>query len=133
MPRSLTAIGDLTAAEVWELFELCRRMKNGDISPQPLAGKSVACIFTKPSLRTRISFEVGINQLGGNSLYVTGNEIQLGVRESVYDAAQVLSRYVAMIVIRTFAHRDVTELARHATVPVINGSVSYTHLRAHET
>jgi ornithine carbamoyltransferase len=127
MPRSLTEITDFTSDEIWEIFELCRKMKSSEISPRPLRDKSVACIFTKPSLRTRISFEVGISQLGGRAIYVTDKEIQLGVRESVYDAAKVLSRYVAMIMIRTFAHSDVTALARHADVPVVNGLTDLVH------
>ncbi len=127
MPRSFTEITDLTKAEVFEVFELCRKMKAGEISPKPLAGKSVACIFTKESLRTRVSFEVGINQLGGNSLYITGKEIKLGERESVYDAAKVLSRYVGLIVIRTYKQSDVTELARNANVPVVNGLTDLVH------
>lgn len=127
MPRSFTEIRDFTTKEISEVFELCRRMKKGEITPKPLAGKSVACIFTKSSLRTRVSFEVGINQLGGNALYITGGEIELGERESIYDAAKVLSRYVGLIMIRTFLHSDVTELARHADVPVVNGLTDLVH------
>src|SRR5512140_2507634 len=85
MPRSLTQITDLTAAEVNEIFDLCGKMKRKEIAPKPLEGKSVACIFTKPSLRTRISFEVGISELGGSPIYVTDPEIQLGKRETVAD------------------------------------------------
>nr|MBN2276693.1 ornithine carbamoyltransferase [candidate division Zixibacteria bacterium] len=127
MPRSFTEITDLTAGEIHEVFELCRKMKSGEITPRPLAGKSVACIFTKPSLRTRISFEVGINELGGNALYVTDNEIQIGKRESVHDVAKVLSRFVGLIMIRTFAHTDVTGLAKYATVPIVNGLTDLVH------
>lgn len=127
MPRSFCEIPDLTRKEVFEVFELCRKMKNGEISPKPLAGKSVACIFTKPSLRTRVSFEVGINELGGQSLYITDNEIKIGVRESVHDVAKVLSRFVGLIMIRTFAHSDVTGLAKYAEVPVVNGLTDLVH------
>jgi ornithine carbamoyltransferase len=127
MPRSLCQITDLTTAELNEVFDLCSEMKKGEISPRPLEGKSVACIFTKESLRTRISFEVGINELGGHAIYVTGNEIKLGRRESVADAARVLSRYVGMIMIRTFAQSDVDELARYASVPVVNGLTDSVH------
>jgi len=127
MPRSFVEITDLSTEEVFKVFDLCKKMKQGEIAPKPLAGKSVACIFTKPSLRTRVSFEVGINELGGNALYITGQEIQLGVRETVKDAAKVLSRYVGLIMIRTFAHSDVTELAKHAEVPVVNGLTDLTH------
>ncbi len=92
-----------------------------------LNGKAVACIFHKPSLRTRISFEVGVYELGGYSLYITDNEIQLGKRESIHDVAKVLSRFVGMIEIRTFSHEDVIQLAKHADVPVINGLTDLSH------
>ena len=127
MPRSLCQITDFTAAEVQEVFELCRKMKKKEIAPKPLEGKSVACVFTKASLRTRVSFEVGINELGGNALYITDNEIKLGQRESIADAARVLSRYVGMIMIRTFAHSDVEELAKYASVPIVNGLTDLVH------
>jgi len=127
MARSFTEITDLTRDEILEVFELCRKMKSGEIAPKPLAGKSAACIFTKPSLRTRISFEVGINELGGNALYVTDKEISIGKRESVHDVARVLSRYVGLIMIRTFAHSDVTGLAKYAEVPVVNGLTDLVH------
>jgi len=127
MPRSLCQITDLTAEEVREIFDLCGKMKRKEIAPRPLEGKAVACIFTKASLRTRVSFEVGIYELGGHALYITDNEIKLGQRESVADAARVLSRYVGMIMIRTFAHDDVEKLAEHASVPVINGLTDLVH------
>jgi ornithine carbamoyltransferase len=127
MPRSLCQITDLTTDEIREVFDLCAKMKKKEIAPRPLEGKSVACIFTKASLRTRVSFEVGINELGGNALYVTDNEIKLGERESVADAASVLSRYVGMIMIRTFKQSDVEGLASHASVPVINGLTDLVH------
>ena len=121
MPRSLCQITDLSAKEVQEVFDLCASMKSGKTSPKPLEGKSVACIFEKESLRTRISFEVGISELGGSPIYVTGKEIKLGQRESVADAARVLSRYVGLIMIRTFKQSDVEELAKYASVPLVNG------------
>ena len=102
-------------------------MKSGQDSSKPLEGKSVACIFTKASLRTRVSFEVGISQLGGNAVYITDAEIKLGQRESVADAARVLSRYVSMIMIRTFKQSDVEELAKYASVPIINGLTDLVH------
>jgi ornithine carbamoyltransferase len=92
-----------------------------------LKDRTVACIFYKPSLRTRVSFEVGINQLGGKSLYISGEEIGLGKRESIYDVAKVLSRFVNMIMIRAFDHEEVEELAKHAEVPVINGLTDLLH------
>ncbi|MDD3732042.1 MAG: ornithine carbamoyltransferase [candidate division Zixibacteria bacterium] len=127
MPRSLCQITDLKAAEIQEIFDLCKKMKQKKIAPRPLEGKAVACIFTKPSLRTRVSFEVGIFELGGHALYITDNEIKLGQRESIADAARVLSRYVGMIMIRTFAHSDVEQLAQHASVPVVNGLTDLVH------
>ncbi|MCP4685084.1 MAG: ornithine carbamoyltransferase [bacterium] len=127
MARSLCQITDFTSDEVKEVFDLCRRMKTKEIAPKPLEGKSAACIFTKASLRTRISFEVGISELGGNALYVTDNEIKLGQRESVADAARVLSRYVGLIMIRTFKQSDVEELAKHASVPIVNGLTDLVH------
>lgn len=127
MARSLCQITDFTTSEVNEIFDLCAKMKNKEIAPKPLDGKSVACVFTKESLRTRISFEVGISELGGSPIYVTGPEIKLGQRETVADAARVLSRYVAMIMIRTFAHSDVEELAKFASVPIVNGLTDLVH------
>lgn len=127
MPRSLCQITDLSTAEVRKVLDLGRQMKAGEIAPRPLEGKSAACIFTKESLRTRVSFEVGINQLGGHPIYITDKEIKLGERESVADAARVLSRYVGLIMIRTYKQSDVEELARYASVPVVNGLTDLVH------
>lgn len=127
MPRSLRQITDLNRDEILEVFDLSRKMKLKEISPKPLAGKSAACIFTKESLRTRTSFEVGIFELGGNPIYITDAEIKLGQRESVADVARVLSRYVGLIMIRTFKQSDVDELAKYASVPVINGLTDLVH------
>lgn len=127
MARSLTQITDFSANEIHEIFDLCKKMKSGEISPKPFEGKSVACIFTKESLRTRVSFEVGIAELGGHPVYITDKEIKLGQRETVADAAKVLSRYVATIMIRTFKQSDVDELAEHASVPVVNGLTDLVH------
>lgn len=127
MPRSLCQITDFSREEINELMDLCGRMKKKEIAPRPLEGKSAACIFLKESLRTRVSFEVGIAELGGSPIYVTGPEIKLGQRESIADAARVLSRYVGLIMIRTFAHSDVEELAKYASVPVVNGLTDLVH------
>ena len=127
MKRDFVAETDFTTKEIDRVFELCAAMKNKKIAPKPLAGKTVGCIFHKASLRTRISFEVGIAELGGSSLYITEKEIELGKRETIYDAAKVLSRYLAMITIRTFAHSDVEELARHSGIPVINALTDLLH------
>ena len=94
---------------------------------QPLAGRIVALIFEKPSTRTRISFDVGVRQLGGHPLLLTGSEMQLGHGESIADTARVMSRYVDMIMIRTFDEATIQELADHATVPVINGLTNQSH------
>ena len=128
MKRDFLAITDFSESEIRETLKLAAdlKKKKGQIL-DVLKGKTVACIFHKPSLRTRISFEVGIHELGGHSLYITDNEIKLGVRESIHDVAKVLSRYVSMIEIRTFSHDDVIELARHAAVPVINGLTDLLH------
>jgi ornithine carbamoyltransferase len=128
MKRNFLAVTDFSEAEIRETLKLAAELKRkkGQIL-DVLKGKTVACIFHKPSLRTRISFEVGIHELGGHSLYITDNEIQLGVRESIHDVAKVLSRFVAMIQIRTFSHDSVAELAKHADVPVINGLTDLSH------
>ncbi|NMC42573.1 MAG: ornithine carbamoyltransferase [candidate division Zixibacteria bacterium] len=127
MARSLLQITDLSADEIWHIFDLCKMMKRGEAAPKPYAGKTVGTIFHKPSLRTRLSFEAGIAELGGHSLYITKDEIDLGKRESIHDAAKVMSRYLATIVIRTFSHADVEGLAAHADVPVINALTDLTH------
>ncbi len=127
MKRDFVAETDFATKEIDRVFELCAAMKNKKIAPKPLAGKTVGCIFHKASLRTRISFEVGIAELGGSSLYITEKEIELGKRETIYDAAKVLSRYLAMITIRTFAHSDVEQLARHSEIPVINALTDLLH------
>jgi len=128
MKRDFLAVTDFNEAEIRETFRLAAELKKkkGQVL-DVLKGKTVACIFHKPSLRTRVSFEVGIHELGGHSLYITDNEIQLGVRESIRDVAKILSRFVGMIEIRTFSHDSVVELARHAEVPVINGLTDLSH------
>ena len=127
MTKDFLQITDFTRDEAIELLKLCKEMKDGKIAPKPLAGKTGACIFHKASLRTRISFEVGMRELGGNSIYITDKEIELGVRESIYDVANVMSRYVGIIMIRTFNHANVEKLAKYATVPVVNGLTDLTH------
>lgn len=128
MKKDFLAITDFSESEIRETLKSAIELKKkrGQIL-DVLKGKTVACIFHKASLRTRISFEVGIHELGGNSLYITEKEIELGVRESIHDVAKVLSRYVAMIEIRTFSHDSVVELARYADVPIINGLTDLLH------
>lgn len=103
------------------------RSKGAPDDDQPLAGKIVALIFEKPSTRTRVSFDVGVRQMGGETLVLTGSEMQLGHGETIADTAQVLSRYVDMIMIRTFDEEALLELAEYSTVPVINGLTNRTH------
>jgi len=94
---------------------------------QPLAGRMVALIFEKPSTRTRVSFDVGVRQMGGQTMVLSGKEMQLGHGETIADTARVLSRYVDLIMIRTFEEATLQEMAEHATVPVINGLTNRTH------
>ncbi|MDP2043998.1 MAG: ornithine carbamoyltransferase [Candidatus Omnitrophota bacterium] len=128
MKKDLISIKDLTSKEIDELFNLAVKLKkNKKRFSKALAGKTLALIFQKPSNRTRVSFEVGMYQLGGNSLYLAPQEINLGVRESIKDVARTLSRYVDGIVIRTFEHKNCLDLARWASVPVINGLSDFSH------
>ena len=125
--RDFLAIPDYTRDELLSLFRLAEDMRNGAYTDKPLAGKSLAMIFMKSSTRTRVSFEVGMWQLGGHALFLSPRDVQLGRGEPVADTARVLSRYVDGIMIRTFAHSEVEELARYATVPVINGLTDLLH------
>ena len=102
-------------------------LKSGASTEQPLAGKSVAMIFEKTSTRTRVSFEVGISQLGGTALMLSASDLQIGRGESIEDTARVLSRYVDAITIRCFDHSTLTTLAESATVPVINALTARSH------
>ena len=122
MKRDLLSLQDLTEAEVHGLLELTEQLKqdNYQLNNQ-LKGKTIALVFQKPSNRTRVSFEVGIYQLGGNCVYLGPSEINLGVRESIADVSKTLSRYLDGIVTRTNTHTDVAELAQHSSVPIING------------
>lgn len=124
------SLAALTGAEIDALLRLALELKaewlEGGNRPL-LQGKALGMIFQKPSLRTRVSFDMGMLHLGGHALYLSPNEIQLGKRESVADVARVLSRYVDGIMARVFAHSDIEELAAHASVPVINGLSDYNH------
>lgn len=128
--RHFLAIADLSIDELRDLLEfaleLKRRWAAGE-QDKPLKGRILAMVFERPSLRTRVSFEVGMEHLGGHAMYLAPQEVELGRRESVPDVARVLSRYVDAIMLRTGAHERVTELARHATVPVINGLSAAEH------
>ncbi|MDD4899717.1 MAG: ornithine carbamoyltransferase, partial [Candidatus Omnitrophica bacterium] len=128
MKKDLVSLQDLTSSEIEGIFTLTDQLKkNKQKFKAVLAGKTLALIFQKPSNRTRVSFDVGMYQLGGNSVYLAPNEINLGVRESIEDVAKTLSRYVDGIVLRTFAHKNVVDLAKFATVPVINGLSDFSH------
>jgi len=126
--KDFIEIHDYSAGEVRQIFEIARDMK---ASPEKyrdaLKGQTLAMIFEKSSTRTRVSFEVGMYQLGGHALFLSSRDIQLGRGEPIYDTAKVLSRYVNGIMARTFAHKTVTELAEYASVPVINGLTDLSH------
>lgn len=128
--RDFLALEDFTPADILALLDLARALKEERKAGKThhlLVGKSIACYFEKPSNRTRVSFEVGISDLGAHPIYLRKEEINLGVRETIADTARTLSRYVDGIMIRTFAHKDVEELAEAATVPVINGLTDLHH------
>jgi ornithine carbamoyltransferase len=126
-PRHFLAIPDLTRSELLDLLDLAAQMKRGDYAERPLAGKTLGMIFAKSSTRTRVSFEVGAFQLGGHALFLSARDIQLGRGEPIRGTARVLSRYLHGIMIRTFDHADVEELARFASIPVINGLTDLLH------
>ena len=125
--RDFLAITDFTRDEIERLFDLAKKMKARSYRDTPLSGKTLAMIFAKSSTRTRVSFEVGAYQLGGQALFLSSRDIQIGRGEPIPDTARVLSRYVDGIMIRTFDHGEVEVLARHATIPVINGLTDLTH------
>jgi ornithine carbamoyltransferase len=128
--KDLLTLADLEPQEITTILEKSLVLKEKTLNKQfdhPLKGKILGMIFDKSSTRTRVSFEVGMIQLGGSALYLNGNDLQLGRGETVADTAQVLSQYVDAIMIRTFSHKSVEELADHATVPVINGLTDMYH------
>ena len=118
--KHLLSMADLSPAEVCALVERARDIKRSPDPATPMRGKTVALLFEKPSLRTRVSFEIATANLGGNCLYLSPAEVGIGGREAVSDVAQVLSRYVDCIVYRCYEHKMLVELAQYATVPVIN-------------
>lgn len=128
--KNLLTITDLELKEIKELFTLTTELKykkNNGIEHKALAGQSLGLIFAKSSTRTRVSFETGIYQLGGQGIFLSSNDIQLGRGETIADTAKALSRYLDGIMIRTFAQSDVEELAAHASIPVINGLTDLYH------
>lgn len=126
-PRHFLEIMDIDAPTLRHMLDLSEKAKRGEITDKPLAGKSVALIFEKPSTRTRVSFEVGIQQLGGHAVVLSSKDMQLGRGETPKDTARVLSRYVDAIMLRTDDVKKIRELAEFATVPVINGLTDVSH------
>ncbi len=128
MKRDLLTLQDLSAGEIEHILDLTAMLKKDNTKAANfLAGRAIALVFQKPSNRTRVSFEVGIWQMGGKCFYLGPDEINLGKRESTSDAAKTLSRYLDAIVTRTFLHQDLIDLAKYATVPVINGLSDLAH------
>ncbi|MGK9477584.1 ornithine carbamoyltransferase [Melioribacter sp. OK-6-Me] len=128
--KDLISINDLTVEEIYQIFDLSKSLKEKQLTGEPhrlLEGKTLGMIFHKRSTRTRISFETGIYQLGGLGLYFGPDDLQLGKSENIHDTAKVLSRYLNGIMIRTFSHDDVIELAKYADIPVINGLTDLLH------
>jgi ornithine carbamoyltransferase len=125
--RHFLAIPDFTRPELNDLFDLAARMKRAGYDEKPLAGRTLGMIFAKSSTRTRVSFEVGAYQLGGHALFLSSRDIQIGRGEPIRDTARVLSRYLDGIMIRTYDHADVEELARFSSIPVINGLTDLLH------
>ena len=124
--RDFLSVSDLSPSETRDIIQRARQMKE-ETHAQPLLGKRVALLFEKPSLRTRVSFQIGIQELGGYSLYLSPEEVGLGSREPVADVARVLSGYVDCIVARVFSHQHLVEMAENASVPVINGLSDHEH------
>jgi ornithine carbamoyltransferase len=128
--KSLIEINHLSLEEIYQIFDLSRTLKEKQNTGEPhklLEGKTLGMIFAKPSTRTRISFEAGIYQLGGMGMYFNQNDLQLKKSESISDTAKVLSRYLNGIMIRTFDHQDVIDLAKFGSIPVINGLTDLHH------
>ncbi|QFU15520.1 ornithine carbamoyltransferase [Microvirga thermotolerans] len=131
-PRHFLDLCDLSGAEIRHVLKIgsalkAKRRRGERAKERPLEGKVLAMVFDKPSTRTRVSFDVGMRELGGETLMLTGKEMQLGRGETIADTARVLSRYVDAIMIRTLDHAMVTELAQNASIPVINGLTKMTH------
>lgn len=130
MKRDFLSIFDLTKKEIFELLEISRNIKisqKNRIEQPILRNHTLAMIFEKPSLRTRMTFEAGMTQLGGHAIYLAPQDIQIGKRETVSDAAKNISRWVDVIMARVFAHKTVKELAKNATIPVINALSDLEH------
>ncbi|MFH1856678.1 MAG: ornithine carbamoyltransferase [Candidatus Omnitrophota bacterium] len=125
--KDLISTADLSLGEINEIFELASKLKKGTVKGNLLAGKTLCLIFQKPSNRTKVSFAVGMSQLGGYTVYLGPDEVKMGTRESSKDVARVISRYAQGVVARTFKHSDIIELAENADIPVINGLSDFLH------
>ena len=128
--KDLLKLSDLSKEQILEILDLADKLKEENkkgITHHHLKGKTLGMIFTKASTRTRVSFEVGMYQLGGSALFLSGNELQLGRGEPIEDTARVLSRFLDGIMIRTFKQDDVEKLAKHSSIPVVNGLTDYCH------
>lgn len=128
--KHLLKLGDLTAQEITEILNLADQLKyekTHGIVNQPLKGKTLGMIFQKSSTRTRVSFEVGMYELGGYALFLSNRDLQIGRGEPVQDTARVLSRYLDGIMIRTFEQKEVEDLAQYGSIPIINGLTDYAH------
>ena len=126
-PKHFIDLSTVAGDQLRAMIDAARSAKEGANVGRPVEGKMLAMIFEKPSTRTRVSFDVGMRQLGGETLFLSGTEMQLGRAETIADTARVLSRYVDAIMIRTLDHNRMLELAEHATVPVINALTDDTH------
>jgi ornithine carbamoyltransferase len=130
MKRDFLTMFDLKKEEIFQIFELTKTLKDSQkkgVEHRILKDKTLAMVFEKPSLRTRVTFETGMTQLGGHAIYLAPSDIQLGKRETVPDAAKNLSRWVDIIMARVFAHKTVDDLAKNSTIPVINGLSDLEH------
>ena len=131
-PRHFLDLSEVSSKDLRHIIEhaktlKARRVKGTPTQDRPLAGKYLAMVFDKPSTRTRVSFDIAMRDLGGETIILTGKEMQIGRGETIADTARVLSRFVDAIMIRILSHEDLTELARHASVPVINGLTKSSH------
>ncbi|SNZ02328.1 ornithine carbamoyltransferase [Persephonella hydrogeniphila] len=127
MKRDFLNISDLTKDEILQIIEYGVKLKKDKFSDRTLEGKSIGLIFMKPSTRTRLSFEVGVHQMGGQPLYITGSSTQLSRGEDIKDTGRVMARYLDGLVVRTYSHKELEELARYFDKPVINALTDYLH------
>ncbi|MEZ0323391.1 MAG: ornithine carbamoyltransferase [Hydrogenothermaceae bacterium] len=127
MKRDFLSVSDLTKEEALEIIKYAMDLKKDKFKDNSLKGKSIGLIFMKQSTRTRLSFEVGVYQMGGQPIYISGSSTQLSRGEDIKDTARVMSRYLDGIVIRTFSHKEVEDLAKYSSIPVINALTDYLH------